>query len=789
MNNFKVISKKFYNQYRNGITFASNLTEYTERLQGNSGEILQLIEQIEISTTINASLTTDIEVVDNTTTVDLICDFLNFQEEGLYVGAALTISANGSTWTGTVSRISGSSKQILTLDTTARTGFISASIAGGECRKDIFIGVTTRPEYLNYKYGLNPNNSTAPNYKSPLDSNEQSYYLNGITGSYQSMVWTGREVGSSLGSVRVKFDSTASYVHTFTVEHTFKLPYYKEGEYTNLTTLRPPAELQSSNTIKYSNGFFFGGDSNNITLVFEDLGDLGNVGYFNSNFSGKDGVYTVSDYAVSNASGTGFLEATEVNTVTFKISGATFVGGEQVIITHSMLPSEDDYSRSSDTYDNNFLFENITQVEGAAPVSGTIITNYEMAVNMDGDLEVTFDIQYTTDQQKKIGTENKSLVYATLATTDLSDPINMDRTNLFLNADEYTINEDVKNLITGWQPTIYEQWDSVTQTKGFSNFDGYNGDLLFMDFTFDTDTTRDALITAARFKVVIDNGTINDDLFSQNISLPTTAAVTIGSNPVQILNVNYANNLNFSSSNLINKVIFKGLLAAGSTQTFIGSIGFNVPWREWIQNLNIPTSFTDLAEPNNNRNERSSNYSGVSGYTIKAVLELDVSSTPNPSTIKGDTTSPAPVTTRYQLLSDASSILDYDDAGGSSFAATTTYYNSSGAISTDIDTLTNGKIEVEFTHALGTIALVDLAGYIKIESDDSTVQPFYLSTDIDMTDPFNPLVPSDTLASGNYQYVEVVSANNLVTFICYTNHNNLVNGVTYRVNGRLSYKK
>ena len=343
MNNFRVISKKYYNEYRNydvpTASWTLNLSEFTERLQGNVGEKLQLVEEIEISTIVNEKRSIEQQFVDNGTTASLISDLLDYTLEGLYIGATLSIELNNTTISGTVEQITGKTRENLVLDSATRTAILAAGLKSGQCYDDIVIKVTSVPEYLNYKYGLNPNKSNIPNYKSPLDTNEQSYYLNGIDGTLQTMVWTGREVGSNLGEVKIQYNSTADlYKHTFTIEHVFILPYYLEGQSSNLKTLTNPTEFQSSNSIKYGNGFFFGGDKNNITLTYEDLGEIGNVGYLGNNFAGIIAPYETKNYLVTNALGTRKIEATEVNTVSFSIESLTatgFGGGEDVIITHS----------------------------------------------------------------------------------------------------------------------------------------------------------------------------------------------------------------------------------------------------------------------------------------------------------------------------------------------------------------------------------------------------------------------------------------------------------------------
>ena len=307
---------------------------------------------------------------------------------------------------------------------------------------------------------------------------------------------------------------------------------------------------------------------------------------------------------------------------------------------------------------------------------------------------------------------------------------------------------------------------------------------MYQEFSFETDVLLNSIIRTANFKVVADNGSTNFELF--NIPIPINKIVTedVGGVQYQAVNIIGApinNNFNIDTSEIINQINFKSIIPAvpGTTQDWEGSIGFNVPWREWIQNLNVPTSFLDSSEPQSNRNERSSNYSGVSGYEIKTCLELNIDS-------DGEGLFTSTVQTQYQLLSDDSSILDYDTANAGFSSATGTYFDSLNVISTDVSTTSDGRLEIAFTHSNGVIPVANIDGYIEVEIAQGNLQPYYLGVSKDYTYPNNPLKPSDTLTTGNTQFVEVVSINNLVTFICAINHLNITDGIDYKFYGRIS---
>lgn len=787
MSNFTVISKKFYNEFRNGSAFGDNLTEFTDRLQGNKGEIVQILEQIEIATIVNESQAIQMQFLENSagSFAILFAPVLDFVDKGFYNGAALQIEFDGNViTTATCDGVSGSGNSFLKIDSTGRTALLAAGLDNEEERFDIVIKVTSAPTYLTYLYGLNPSLSEgANNYDSPYGG-QQNYQLQGITGSFQSMLWVGSLNGSDLGTARLKFDTTEeNFRHQFTIEHTFKLPYYIQGQQTNLNGVTNPSELLGANTLKYVNGFFFGGTTNVTVAQFEDQGGVGNVGYFDENFNGFTNNYVIENFAISNASATGTLEGTLQNIVTFDIKNnlGNWSGGEEFIFTHSKLPTQDEYNNQNTAFDTTWLFENLRQFEGAGAVTGTILSAFVLTID-GGDptlINATLRVTFSAAQQLLIDEGVDFLLYLTTATQNLSNVNTVDRVNLVVDQETYTNNNDVVELVTGWIPEILNHWDFSSGTEIFTNFNGWDGDLLGIKFRFSTDVTRNAIVKSFKLQVVADNGTEQFPLFTQSIPINRILTVQVDSFFFQVINKDLTGAFNFPIDEDLNQLELSAFVPpspAPNTQAWSGRLGFRVPWRDWIENLSVDPVFVDYAEPNDNFNEKTSNYSGLNGYSIYCMIELNVGSN-------------AGVDTIYKLFSDASAIVPFDDAASGTFSAVTILYDAQGDVTDNLFIDDNVRIEIEFTHTLGTILVADLWGRIWIEPDQTTLQPWDLSTHKDFTDGLNPLQVTDTLTTGNTEFVEIVSINNKVTLICQTNKDNLTNGTLYNVYGRLGTTK
>lgn len=788
---FNIRDPKFYNEYVNGSAFTDNLGQFSTRLTGNAGELVKVIRQIGVSIVVNPNCATTIEFI---ATADATfgvfrSESLNFQNEGLWNGATVDVFFdNGQVVPNVViGTISGPNYSELNI---TKAALISAGLQEGKSKR-IQLKLKDAPRYLNYKYNLLGMDQNEPNYKSPYDNNEQSYYAYNIPNSptLARMTWKGNEIGADLGMVDVTFDGTVlTYEHTYTIEHVFRIPFYLDGEFTNIASSKNPQKPSRPVNVKYASGFFFGSITNEKAAVFEDVGGTnpgrGNVGYFGENFDGQDLPYAVKNVVITNSLGTDTLEATVTNTLTFSIESFTATGlgiGDKVIMNHAKLANENEYANQKTAWNDIWLFESLTQIANDPVVNGTILTNFTVTYNGGtGELDVSVDITIPTPDLVKItnGQTGFSLWFI-IATERLGNSDTMDRGSIEIKTTQYGKDETVNGLITSFTPKIWEHWDYTTGSKVFTNFDGWDGELLGQETRFETDLSQVPVIKKFIFRVVADNGSQNFILFSRQIPINSLQFQDVGGTQYQIVNVQEVNDFNIDPNDIQNFVRLFSVIPTtpAATQEWVAFLGFQVPWREWVENLAVPPTFYDINEPNGNRNERSSNYSGASGmgYNIRTVVALLIGSDTGPDT-------------EYELLSDASDILPFNDNGGSSFSTVYELEDGNGDPTLDLGSDTTVLIKIHHDHTLGILPINDLAGIVWVEPLNSTAQPFYLSSEKDFTNANSPIRPSDTLITGNTQYVEIVSVNNRVTLICRTNPDNVNNGIQYNIYSKLINK-
>ena len=168
-----------------------------------------------------------------------------------------------------------------------------------------------------------------------------------------------------------------------------------------------PADFSGNESIKYVNNMIFGNNINNPNegKIFEDDFQLGSVGFVGQNFNTGATDYS-SQNLVITAPSFGTItkpEVSETNSVTVEVdrSSANFASGVKVYLYVSKLPVEAEYTDAANTYEENFIFDSLDVLEGAALSSSTIINDLDVDIN-GGDpkkLDISFDLTWSTAQQ------------------------------------------------------------------------------------------------------------------------------------------------------------------------------------------------------------------------------------------------------------------------------------------------------------------------------------------------------------------------------------------------------
>ena len=763
MNNFNTTSTKFYNELRNGNDFLSNPLDFTNELICNVQEVVQVIKVIQVDTSV---LAVDFGTFDYTHSgVKGKFNFTgNWFNEGISIGATVDIIwSNGSLVASEqILNITGTNGGTLV---TSRTNLDLQGLVENP-RSDFQIKVTSAPNRIKYKYALNQLTATTNNYISPFDTNEQAYYLNNITGSYQTLNRIGNDVSWDLGQVEVKFNGTTnSYIHEFEVKHTFKIPYYVDGQISNIDDLLTPTNLTGTNSFKYGFGLFLAENDLNYNRVLEDVGLNGSVGYLNENFNGFINNYEIQNLVYTNDHGTDTLEGTDDNTLEFDIikNDGNWPAGQKIVLKHSKLPTAGEYQNKTTDFDTIWMIDSLEGSAGAPPPDSTILTGLSVSVATNV-MHVSIEIAYTVAEQLLIDDTTNWLLSVVVADESIT-PNDVDRVTLKVDSNKWGFDTDVLGLVQNNDIRFFKAGEEIVVPTSSepTDFRGWDADFIGLHCSFQTNAQMFAFINSAKFKLIADNGSntfllneINIPLGLGNVTNPDSTVY-----PYQLVNSTTQNQYNISQSESFNIIQAKSVRPPSGTvwQDWTMNLAFKVSWREWIENLDVDNVFYDDTKVNNNLNYKTSNYSNLEGYKIYGIIELLVNDT------------------IYNLYSHESSILDFDQNGLTAFTGTVNFYDINNNLVDNVYNNENVRIEIDFDHAIGVIPKVE--GEIIIEPVDTTNQEWRLSTKKDWTNPINPLQPIVGTE------VTIVSISNKVTLSCNTNNINLVAGIQYNVYGKI----
>jgi len=796
--NIEVVSKKFFTQHRNGNTFSTDITENTLILQGGVGAFYRLEEVVKVTVALNASLSIPMkyEIIGGTTAV-LKSPGFSFSNAGLFTGQICDL-IQGTTNTGeiTILGITGTGNSTLIFDNTN----VAAFLTEGDIYFNLEIKVKTVPDYLRYQYGEQPSNISVNDYASPLDGTTQAYVQSDVDGTFKTMPRVGLNASwDKTDLLDVKFNATTfTYTHEFEIRHQFRPTWYKEAEFFNLfAPLNNPADLEGVFTRKYVNGFFFGYNSPTPVAVMEDnfgLLDSGNVGYYNEALNGFPSIYTLTSLTITNPSGTGVLEVSEANVIVAVITASStiFTATQRAILNHSRATTDIKATLQADSSDTVYIRDSLLQDAGAGAVSSTIITGMTVVQDSTVQITVTATITFSGAQQNLIDPGESYILWLTVDNQALT-AVTERPVDILLEFDRYTKNLDQTGQITNWQLKLFNPFNAYAGGKFNTDWKGWDGDIVGILGTFDLVQTTDGnfrRITSMKSRIVADNGTDEFEIFSKTITVDPQVQFEDSGFIYRIIDIDEAENVNIPSTEPIARRIVQSVPAfPGAFQTItVKTIMPRISWRDWIANADVPTSFFDNTELQNNLNQRTSNY-GTSGFLVEYELTVEVTLF-EPGVATGISAFaggfiPTAVTT-YKLRGDHFDILNFDVDGGLGFSAVTKRFDLNGDPTDNLFIDQVVRIEIEFTHSSGTLPVGDLSAYIWIERDGGTTEPFQLHTDLDWTLDDSPLVPSNTLATGNTQFVEIISTLNLVTIICNTNPDNLQESVLYNVYGRLA---
>ena len=760
MNLVEPISREFLCQHRNDDSFSSNLTDFVTYMQGEVIEKLKFIGEYEVQTVVEAGIGVEINAVtDSGSIVKFTHPFENWgQDGGIVVGNTLYIEGNGNNTTGTVTAINGTEMLV-----SSASFFTTLSTTDGDSRDDYVFRVTTVPTSVQFAFGIVPNSQQNATFASLLNGETQLYVGQGLVISTPQTLSYLANPATDLGSVEVEYtgaSGTGNSVFSFTVEHIFRVPHFIEDWLTNYIGGSIPAPFQGSDSYKYVNQLVFGVNLNdpNEWKIFIDNFQLGSIGFVGQNFNIGSPDYSLSSLQIDVSSLiVSEPEVTGTNTFEVTISRASgnFANGEKCYLYITKLPDEAEYTDASNTYEENFVLDQLAVLEGAGTSSSSIIQNYE--ANKDGGdpslIDLDFEIAWTAAQQELFQEGDNIFIGVAVENGPGVTATTSDRVLIKIYAGPVTKNNDVTGLITVPQMDIFPAAADTTLATPTSNINGWNNNAWLLSGSFRLTKEADssnAQIKSARCRTIgrIPSSNIffllDDYAFPFSSGFVGVANQDVDGTLYQQFNVDTTREIgNVKSNSDLREVKFKSVIPGSfqNYQEFTWNLGIEIPHRWWLFNQevqDVAPEFYDALLTNEffNFNFRSSNYSGQESYEIFVVLTLEIDYIDT----DGNT-----VTTTYHLSSDQCEIGEFDeDLIGTGYSAAWQLYDAAGNPILQPIPGQDCTVEATITHPAGLLA--DLAGELVIDVQGSSGQTSRLSSTKDYTSGSNILkgTPSNT---------------------------------------------
>lgn len=652
-----IISQLFENEYGQNIG--------TFNLVANVGERITVTTILEVSWFAEASQVDTWNVGSNFITRASG----NFYDDGFFIGCAFRYQTD---WKTTPVNEFTANVQNISLDgkTLTFNNIVGSVPIGFDKTADAIRALTLEPEnHLNgliYKFGI-IGNEEAVNYNSKVTDDEQAYYSNEIGvdgggGRSTALVDLKPQQDSNkswvTGSAQARFVSSLQYIQTYEIRHEFIIPYYVDGELSNLENVVVPELLEGNNSLRYICETSFSTTLTNpnasITSVIDNR--LGSVGWFNENFNGFFSDYSLlskSYVDVNTGNPVDGLQLTARTRLTIEIekTSGSFSSTAKVGIMTSYLPTQDEYRDTPTDFVQNFRYD-VGYVTANSPIAGqgsSVIKSIEANVLGSGNLEVIAEIEYNASERVGLTKDSNYLISAIIGNVTLDDDVS-DRVNLIADVRNYSPTTFVEGLISlnRAEFLIHDQVLGVDQ--GSETILTCNEDGILLDGEFSLDLNKEAFINSLRLSVVARNPSTGNffELDSYNFDLSNSIVV----NGIQEIEINNTRGYRLINGDQFNLARIQTGNNVGGIQSYSIQLGQKIPWQDWIPNDDADSVFYDPSEPNNNLNNKASNYSGLNGYEIAIMLEADLDGVDDLN---------QPISGLARLYSQGITVSDYDE--------------------------------------------------------------------------------------------------------------------------------
>ena len=672
-----ILDIQYFSEYANGTNFANNLTDFTRNLAASVMERIKVVSTYSIGWNIEyiapagqaSAFEWGLNFAGDLLTITRT-DGGNFREEGFAVGQLVRWRSFTTVAFEKNVTVFSILEEEMTLD---MDGTTALPFAPGGIQ---IIGLEPL-EALLYDFGLIENDENYNNI-SKVTENSTSYYGSEIgldTGGGRSTAFVdliplGQFEDFISGSARARFvqniDEVDMFFQIFEVEHIITVnPWYLDGGLQDLQNNILPDFLEGSNSLKYVLSSRFRQVLNNPNIEYAIQVDdvLGSVAWFNESFNGFQNGYEVLsvDYEedITAAAADGILVAGRTKIIITAQSTTSFTlgPGDTFGVYISYLPLEEDYKGTEDTnLLQNFIYDRAINEVNASATAGLDFIKDLSASESSGVITIECIVEYSAAQRvflaNRLAEDNGKYVLGVQLGDDSRSSGNSDRLIIKADVRDYDESPDIPGLVSISDFLIYPHNELIGTGTGFTNMISWNEDGLVCDFNLNLDLNKQAFFNNLGFVLIAYNPTTENFFILDSYQVDLSSVIVSGG--IQQINVDTERGYTLQNNSQFNQVqVNTGTNTAG-VQQYVCRYAQKISWQDWIQNLGVDSVFFDSAEPNDNLNLKSSNYSDENDYTIRLGVRTNVSGVSDLG-VSGDTD--------YLLISPEITVHDYGEDG------------------------------------------------------------------------------------------------------------------------------
>lgn len=786
----KILITEFFNQFNNGEDFTLNPADVTPNLVGNVTEKMKTRQQVAISWISNSNVVTPF-VITAAAPNTLTKTGGQFFNDGFVQGDFIDLYD-----------LSGGvifSNRKITSMTPDTIEFDGGAIAPTSLANGRMYGVTPLTS-LRFKFGL-IENSESVNFVSKIDGTAENVFTSAnITAGFTPMVsasgvnsW---KEAKDLANNSVNIKSLGSlpqaqdFAQIFEITHEFSvLPYFEDGQLSNIQNLLAPFLFSSTNTLKYVYSTEFGtslsNPTGNKTAVFDNI--QGSVGYLNESLNGNTLNYSVISLTYTNQdtlTAETAINAQQKTRVNFNLrnTNSSFNASTKVVVGISLLPPLSSYQQNQNDIDKNFLLDRAFTTVDLAFVDSSIITKYTSILNNADSISVEFDVDYLTIDEPTLQNKNY-VIWVTTADSSLS-AIDTDRATLKVDSQVYLFNTDIDDLIFVDRMFHFpHDVDDTEDDEAFDNYVGWLADGFTVKIPFEINNDKVPLIDTLKIHFSARNPSTDDrfDLQTYNYNLSGAVSVpTPGFNNSQEINIDQERSFKLADGSQFNKATLTTLSGFASrgpinVKQYVLTTGIKANFEEWIAQPGANTIFYDANEPNNGLNKKTPRYSLQEGYEIVVTLEVVLSTLFFPSGFFN----PVITLTTYEFFSQPHRYFDFDldENVTPAYSVDIVIFDEDGA-NTDSVLITgeNSIIIATFTPDSGSTAFVDPYAIMRIYPVGGNINTILELSSFRPSIVDNILIPLD-----GEDFTKITDDGNTVVVECRVDGNLLDEGTNYNV--------